>query len=129
MMRCSCFSLLLWRKPQHSPSLCPGQTGLRGCGIKLAYGVSRYGLGDSLLHAARSASDKELANFLIGWRRELTQILRHDPKGLIGRKNCVVANAVTDGFPDLTVVRNYTNPVTSWSGSCSGEAFDSSCYI
>jgi hypothetical protein len=98
------------------------QAGLRGCGIRIAYGVSRYGLGDTLLNAARHHSGEELTEFLVEWREELVSVLRHDPKKLIGRKNNVVADAVTDAFPNREVLQLYANPITSWTHPRSGAA-------
>lgn len=91
------------------------QHGVKGCGTKTAYGLARYGLGDTLLDAARNENQMNLEKFLVGWRKTLCARLREDPDGYLGHKYPSIAREITDSFPDLKVLRAYTHPVTSWS--------------
>jgi hypothetical protein len=86
-----------------------------GCGVQTALGVVKYGLGTTLCAAARVNGDVEFANFLIGWRDHLRQILQMDPRNLIGRRNPLCARNVTDAFPDVKVLHAYLNPLSSVS--------------
>jgi hypothetical protein len=89
--------------------------GLTGCGVQTALGVVKYGLGTTLCAAARVNGGVEFANFLVGWRDHLRQILRMDPRNLIGRRNPLCAQNVTDAFPDVEVLHAYLNPSSSVS--------------
>jgi hypothetical protein len=100
------------------------QNGLKGCGINIAYGLAKYGLGDSLLRAAKMHYDDAaaLASFLVDWRVELQTLLRTDPDGHIGRQCKSVADNIRETFPLPHVVLAYTHPLTSWSHGGYGAA-------
>ena len=91
------------------------QDGIKGCGIKAAYGAARYGLGDSLLDATREQSAEGLDCFLVNWRAELRRALCDDPDRLIGHKCKVAADNIPDMFPDRKILQMYTDPTTSSS--------------
>lgn len=83
--------------------------------MKIAYGAARYGLGDSLLTAARRSSPQDLVQFLVGWREELKTALGLDRRGLIGRKCKRLASKITLDFPNVETPLMYAKPVTTWS--------------
>jgi Holliday junction resolvase YEN1 len=84
------------------------------CGRNIAYGVARYGLGDTLLQAAETMHQCDLIEFLFGWREDLRDVLRHDPKGYIGHKCMSLATSITDTFPSTEILVAYVAPLTSW---------------
>jgi len=47
--------------------------------------------------------------------RELRHLLCTDPSSFIGQQCQVLANNVAENFPSITVLRNYAEPLTSWS--------------
>lgn len=87
--------------------------GLADCGIKTAYAIARYGLGDRLVYAGCHYTDDELKAFLMEWRIELYNMLRDDPRGFIGRRQ--KSPKVPNDFPKMNVLRAYAKPLTSWS--------------
>jgi hypothetical protein len=89
--------------------------GLPKCGPKLALGLARAGLGDSLLKATQTLTDEQLPAFLDRWREDLCTELRTNASGYLGRKCVALAKSVPDDFPDLQVLRSYTNPITTES--------------
>lgn len=72
-------------------------------------------LATSLFIASTSLSRHDLSGFLVDWREKLSNQLRYDPNGLIGRKNPSLANSIPESFPDINVLRLYANPITSWT--------------
>jgi Holliday junction resolvase YEN1 len=89
--------------------------GLRGCGAKIAYGIAQYGLGQNLIWACENYDNAQLAMYLSDVRCELRQLLRTDPSGFIGQQCHILANNVPESFPTIKVLRNYAEPLTSWS--------------
>ncbi|KAI0297015.1 hypothetical protein B0F90DRAFT_1912851 [Multifurca ochricompacta] len=87
--------------------------GLSRCGSGIAHGLAKCGLGDELLEAAQTLTRDELPEFLTTWREALRNELRTNSRGHLGSKKRSLANAVPDSFPDLDVLRSYTNPITS----------------
>jgi len=97
-------------------------TGLHGCGPKIAYGIAQYGLGRNLIWACQNYPDSQLAMYLSDVRHELRHLLRADPLGLIGRRCPVLADNVAESFPSIQVLRDYAEPLTSWSRGQNGVA-------
>lgn len=91
------------------------QRGLDGCGVKIAHGLAKCGLGDTLFEAAQTMTREELETFLISWRRELRHELCTDSKGHIGHRNPSLANSVPSDFPNVDILLSYTHPITSRS--------------
>ncbi|KAI0643576.1 PIN domain-like protein [Trametes meyenii] len=60
--------------------------GLKRCGLHIAHGLAKYGLGRSLYNALRLLSLEQLETFLVEWRMQLCDKLRTDPSGFIGRR-------------------------------------------
>ncbi|CCM02117.1 uncharacterized protein FIBRA_04194 [Fibroporia radiculosa] len=93
------------------------QAGLQGCGGTIAHGLAKCGFGDSLLRAAQTLSREKLSEFLDTWREELRVELRTNARGLIGKKYPSLAKSIPSDFPDIEVLLNYTDPITSESNS------------
>ncbi|KAF8125271.1 PIN domain-like protein [Boletus edulis] len=91
--------------------------GIPHCRIKTAYGVSRYKLGDDLVHAftTKGPETVDFNHFLCGWRNDLRWVLATDPEGYIGREHGVLANSIPASFPCPNVLWQYICPVTSFS--------------
>ncbi|KAJ7897103.1 PIN domain-like protein [Mycena olivaceomarginata] len=92
--------------------------GVAGCGIVLAHAVARGTLGDSLLREAlvHPATTPPFMEFLRAWKATLSSEFATDPHGHLGRRHKAIAAAIDrTSFPDLTVLRAYTHPITSWS--------------
>ena len=85
------------------------------CGRTIAYGIARYGLGDTLLQAAETLCWYDYFEFLAEWRENLRNVIQHDPKGYIGRKCTRLATSISDAFPSRKILTAYVAPVTSWS--------------
>ena len=90
--------------------VCIPQAGLPHCGMRTASGLVRYGLGTSLYAAAITYEGTELSSFLVKWRSRLRSQLAEDPKGYIGRAHPALARALPETFPDVNIVRLFTEP-------------------
>ncbi|KIK90475.1 hypothetical protein PAXRUDRAFT_831690 [Paxillus rubicundulus Ve08.2h10] len=91
------------------------QTGLSGCGSEIASRLTRYSLGESLVNAVWYESTVGLCEFLAKWHSDLCNILACDPSGFLGQKYPRLTEAVPDDFPDINVLVQYVEPLTSWS--------------
>ena len=91
------------------------QGGLAGCGVTTAHSLARCGFGDGLYEAAVNLDRKSLEDFLVCWRDELRNELRTNSKGEIGQKRILLANSITEDFPDIDVLLSYVKPITSES--------------
>ncbi|KAI0669291.1 PIN domain-like protein [Trametes maxima] len=89
------------------------EQGLRGCGVSIAHGLARCGLGDSLLDVARTKTRHELEAFLAVWRDELRRELRTNKHGYLPRNYNKLTDTIPESFPDINVVLAYAIPVTS----------------
>ncbi|TCD68655.1 Gen1p [Steccherinum ochraceum] len=87
--------------------------GFPGCGIKIALGLLRYGLGNSLYGGAVSLQGQDLEDFIKMWRAEVQDKLRHDPLGYIGQAHPAVADRMPPSFPSYQILHAYLHPVTS----------------
>jgi holliday junction resolvase YEN1 len=82
--------------------------------MRISLGLAHCGFGDSLLEAVLSQR-LDLPRFLVQWRKDLSQELRTDSKGRLGKKYTGLADTVPTTFPDIDVVDAYVFPTTSWS--------------
>jgi Holliday junction resolvase YEN1 len=89
--------------------------GLPGCGPKIALGLARAGLGDSLLKATQTLTEEQLPDFLDSWRTDLRTELRTNASGFLGKKCAALSKSVPDDFPTPLVLRSYTHPITTES--------------
>ena len=80
-----------------------------------ALALSRAGMGDDLLQAARTCTPLELEDFLEKWRRRLRMTLRYNDAGHLSRRYSVLSNSIPDTFPNLQILMLYADPVTSWT--------------
>ncbi|KAF8440776.1 PIN domain-like protein, partial [Boletus edulis BED1] len=85
------------------------------CGIKIARGVSQYKLGQVLIRAFSTKSQREFVDFCHDWRKDLRRVLTTDPEGYLGRVYPAVANSITDSFPDCDILQKYIHPITTFS--------------
>lgn len=90
---------------------CP--QGLRGCGIATSVALSKCGFGRQLLRACGELDDVGLRLFLIHWRDSLRSELRTNSSGHLPSKEPSLADALSPHFPDISIIRLYTNPLTS----------------
>ncbi|CED85317.1 5'-3' exonuclease [Phaffia rhodozyma] len=96
------------------------QEGLSGCGPKISFQLACENYGSALVDAYRSMSTETfLSTFLPAFRMDLSDYLRRDPQGLLGRKMTKLAQEIenTPQFPDLRILESYVNPLTSASDS------------
>ena len=89
------------------------QPGLPGCGGTIAHGLARSGLRDSLLHASFGMSEKELLKYLQTWREELRKELDTNSSGYLNHRHPLLSRRVSSGFPDVKIIRLYTQPLVS----------------
>ena len=89
------------------------QAGLSGCGPKVAHGLAKCGFGDTLLSAAHTLSREDLQEYLTTWKMDLTEELRTNSRGILGRKYNSLSKAIPEKFPDIDILMSYANPVTS----------------
>jgi Holliday junction resolvase YEN1 len=73
-----------------------------------------------LLSAAQSLPPAALRSFLRTWQDDLRHELRTDAHGYLGRKYAMLANSVSEDFPDTIVLSRYVTPLTSWSNGGNG---------
>ena len=106
------------------------QTGLQGCGIKMAHKIVRnspLGLGYRLVHAFETKEESEFSVYLAGWRDELYWIFSN-ADWLLGRRYPKLAASIGDDYPPVSVLKKYIRPVTSWSIGDGSEAPDASLW-
>ncbi len=89
--------------------------GLKGCGIRTAISLARYGLGTLLLSQAWEAvyTGNGYQLPLDDWRNTLRHCLRHDPDGYVGQRNAALTASVADNFPDVNIVMAHVRPLTT----------------
>ncbi|KAJ7705210.1 PIN domain-like protein, partial [Mycena metata] len=101
---------------------CPRSVGIVGCGSTLALSLARQGLGDELVDAVQNLTGHNLSLFISAWKVKLIEELRVDPGGHRPRRYPTLANRVAENraFPDLSILRYYVSPPTSWSNAGPG---------
>jgi Holliday junction resolvase YEN1 len=68
----------------------------------------------------------EFTGFLRAWKVALSAEFATDPHGYLGRRHKAIAATIDRTcFPDLTALRAYTHPITSWSPGYSSPAHQS----
>ncbi|KAI5988004.1 PIN domain-like protein, partial [Pisolithus albus] len=88
------------------------------CSVGVAQQLAYYGFGRSLLDAAVSLQFVEFMSFVAKWREDICEVLRTDPRSLLGRKHYELARIIKEErteFPDPAVLAMYLLPLTSWS--------------
>ena len=86
-----------------------------GCGSTVALRLTRYDdLANTLYSATTSgATNEDLKTILLSWSRRLSDCLRYDPEGHLGRRYPTLAGSVPLTFPDPAILHAYTHPVVS----------------
>ncbi|KAI5982210.1 hypothetical protein EDD15DRAFT_2181422, partial [Pisolithus albus] len=87
------------------------------CSVEVARRLAYYGFGRSLLEAAISFPFVEFMDFVTKWRDDVCEVLKTDPRRLLGGKHHEVAHIIKEErteFPDPTVLAMYLLPLTSW---------------
>ncbi|KAI6029097.1 PIN domain-like protein [Pisolithus microcarpus] len=88
------------------------------CSVEVARRLAYYGFGRSLLEAAVSFQFVEFMNFIAKWRDDICEVLRTDPRSLLGGRHYELARIIKEEctqFPDPAVLAMYLLPLTSWS--------------
>ena len=98
--------------------------GLRGCGLTIARGLSKYGLGEALVDAFVTKDRVAFTRFLSDWRDDLHNILATDPTGLLGRRYVTLAHNLADFSLSYEIVQRYINPLNTFAVTGSGAAGD-----
>ncbi|KIM51340.1 hypothetical protein SCLCIDRAFT_143472, partial [Scleroderma citrinum Foug A] len=92
--------------------------GLPGCTVDIAFRMTQYGLGSSLLGAASRLQFAKFMSFHAKWRKELCDMLERDPQRHLGRTYYKLAEVIEKErpeFPNPAVLATYLLPLTSWS--------------
>lgn len=87
------------------------QSGLDGCGPKIANGLARTGLAMRLYQIASSDTRDEVA--LAQWREDLKLELATNASGFLPKKCVALSRKIPDDFPPADVLAAYLNPITS----------------
>lgn len=89
------------------------QSGLTGIGPTISIALAKGGYGESLAHAVRTLSGKQLENFFSDFRDDIRHQLTTNEARLLGRKAAAVAKKISDDWPDAKTARRYYSPDTS----------------
>lgn len=89
------------------------QDGLAKCGIKIAIGLARAGLGRQLVAGLSGKSPTEAQIFLNSWRDCLRSELYTNVSNYLPHQCKQLADAIPLDFPDLAVIDLYLHPVVS----------------
>ncbi|KAJ7593474.1 PIN domain-like protein [Mycena floridula] len=87
--------------------------GIPGCRTKTAVSIAQSGLSRELIIAACTLSDTTLAQFVPCWKRDFIQQLNMNSSGLLPRRFSTLTGLIPESFPEIQVLKLYTNPVTS----------------
>ncbi|KAJ7727690.1 PIN domain-like protein [Mycena olivaceomarginata] len=87
--------------------------GLHGCGLTIAMGLGRAGLGMELISGLKGQSHANSLRFLCTWRYSLCAELRTNASGHLPRRYSQLAAAVPADFPDLEVINLYLHPIVA----------------
>ena len=89
--------------------------GLRGCGMTITHGLSKYRLGEALVDAFTTKDRATFTRFLSDWQDDLHNILATDPAGLLGRRYVTLANNLADFIPSYEIMQRYVNPLNTFT--------------
>ena len=85
--------------------------GVERFGKGISHALARAGFGDELLEAFKRRTQQDINLFLPRWRASINTELHTNSRGYL-RQRYPSLNLPT-GFPDLKLLDNYANPVTS----------------
>ncbi|KAG8894935.1 hypothetical protein FRB99_000891, partial [Tulasnella sp. 403] len=86
--------------------------GLRGCGIHIAHGLARAGLGEALIRVA-SLKGTTYKDAMDEWRESVRVELCHNTHGFLHHTQPSLAASIPDSFPDTTLLHLYLHPITT----------------
>ncbi|KDQ49855.1 hypothetical protein JAAARDRAFT_113539, partial [Jaapia argillacea MUCL 33604] len=89
--------------------------GLPECGVKIAVGLAQCGFGDSLLKVIHDTASKDLDSAVACWRQALQEELRTNAHRRLPHRCPALAESIPDSFPNLSIVRAYTHPLSPHS--------------
>ncbi|KAF9222215.1 hypothetical protein BS17DRAFT_709362, partial [Gyrodon lividus] len=113
LMQAECVLIALLVGGDHSD-------GLPGCGINIAYALTRYELGTALSEAFATMDVQALTQFLVHWCNRLRYILSSDPDGFLDRQYPKLTGIISDTFPCYEDLEYYFSPLTKFSAYDSG---------
>ncbi|KAJ7264836.1 hypothetical protein C8J57DRAFT_1020232, partial [Mycena rebaudengoi] len=87
--------------------------GLAQCGLKIAIGLTRAGLGRQLISGVCGQTRASALLFLEIWRDSLRMELRTNASGHLPHRCMQLAADMASNFPDLEVINLYCHPVLS----------------
>ncbi|KIM45153.1 hypothetical protein M413DRAFT_441836 [Hebeloma cylindrosporum] len=88
--------------------------GVEKIGKKIAHGLARCEFGDQLLDAYQTLRGPPFERFLEQWRAQVNAELRENRRGFLPHRTSL---SLPHGFPDLSVLEKYANPLTSGGSS------------
>ncbi|KLO05244.1 PIN domain-like protein [Schizopora paradoxa] len=91
------------------------QPGVDGCEFEVAHKLSRTGLGDRLLDAATTMGATAFRNYLNSWRKCVKRELETNAKEVLDHPYITLSNNIDTSWPNLEVIKMFTNPITSIS--------------
>ncbi|KAJ7433474.1 hypothetical protein FB451DRAFT_1008950, partial [Mycena latifolia] len=94
-----------------------------------AHALAKHGAGRELRQILTSYAGILLDQHLATWRNTLRTELRTNSSGFLDRRYPKLADNIPDTFPDLHVVRLYTNPWTSWLPQFHGKTPDVALWV
>ncbi|KAJ7152390.1 PIN domain-like protein [Mycena filopes] len=94
--------------------------GLKGAGTTVAHALAAEGFGGALAAILRSSTGVERRQRLAVWRNQLSQELKTNSSGRLGKRQTQLADNIPDSFPDVQVAELYLNPWTSRSAGFTG---------
>ncbi|KAJ7831146.1 PIN domain-like protein, partial [Mycena olivaceomarginata] len=85
--------------------------GLHGCGLAIAMGLARAGLGKQLISGLEGQSHAGSMVFLAAWRESLRSELQTNASGCLPHRCKRLAASIPADFPDLEVINLYLHPI------------------
>ncbi|KAJ7799690.1 PIN domain-like protein [Mycena olivaceomarginata] len=85
--------------------------GLHGCGLAIAMGLARAGLGKQLISGLEGQSHAGSMVFLAAWRELLRSELQTNASGCLPHRCKRLAASIPADFPDLEVINLYLHPI------------------
>ncbi|KAJ7089347.1 PIN domain-like protein [Mycena belliarum] len=86
---------------------------LRNCGLAIAMGLARAGLGQQLISGLHGLSHAGSVAFLQTWRESLRLELETNGSGYLPHRCKQLASQVPADFPNLNVINLYLHPIVS----------------
>ncbi|KAJ7875906.1 PIN domain-like protein [Mycena olivaceomarginata] len=84
---------------------------VHGCGLAIAMGLARAGLGKQLISGLEGQSHAGSMVFLAAWRESLRSELQTNASGCLPHRCKRLAASIPADFPDLEVINLYLHPI------------------